>query len=229
MKNVIVTGASGNMGQAIVKKFQAEGYHVIGTMLANDTTPLQFDITNFEKAEVDLLNEEASANFIHSVAEKFKTIDAVVLTVGGFVTGAVAETSTADIIKQIQLNFETAYNIVRPVFVQMKKQNKGRIFMTGSKPGLHSFHGIGLVAYSLGKSLIFRLADLMNDEVKGMNVFTSVIVPSTIDTPQNRKSMPGAKFCDWVKPEDIADVIYYYCSDKASALRDPVIKIYGNS
>jgi NAD(P)-dependent dehydrogenase (short-subunit alcohol dehydrogenase family) len=228
MKNVIVTGASGNMGQAVVKKFLAEGFRVIGTMLADDQTPMEFGLTNFERADVDLVNEEASANFIKSVIEKYKTIDAVVLTVGGFALGSVAETSTADISKQVTLNFDTTYNIARPVFVQMLKQGHGRIFMTGSRPGLHSFHGNGMVAYSLGKSLLFRLADLMNDEARGKDVVASIIVPSTIDTPQNRKSMPDADFSAWVKPGDIAGAIYFYCSEEAGALRDSVVKVYNN-
>jgi len=85
------------------------------------------------------------------------------------------------------------------------------------------------VAYGLAKSLIFRLADLMNDEAKGTNVVVSVIVPSTIDTPQNRKSMPEADPNKWVKAEAIADVIYFYCTEQASVLREPVIKVYNNS
>ena len=86
-----------------------------------------------------------------------------------------------------------------------------------------------MVAYGLAKSLIFRLAELMNAEAKGTNVVTSVIVPSTIDTPQNRKSMPDADPTKWVKPEAIADVIYFYCTDAAAVLREPVIKVYNNS
>jgi len=69
----------------------------------------------------------------------------------------------------------------------------------------------------------------MNDEAKGYNVVTSVVVPSTIDTPQNRKSMPDADPSKWVKPEAIADVINFYCSDEASVLREPIIKVYNNS
>ena len=131
--------------------------------------------------------------------------------------------------KQYKLNFETAYNVARPVFLQMMKQNNGRIFIVGSKPGMDSKNGKGMVAYGMAKSLIFRLAELMNEEAKGHNVVTSVIVPSTIDTPQNRKSMPDANFKDWVKAEEIANTIYYYCTADAGSLREPVIKVYGNS
>jgi NAD(P)-dependent dehydrogenase (short-subunit alcohol dehydrogenase family) len=226
---VIVTGASGNLGQAVVNKFIDEGYKVIGTVIPNDPVPMNFPPDKFEKVVVDLMNEEDSGKFIRSVIDKYKNIDAAVLTVGGFAMGTIADTSTADILKQYKLNFETAYNIARPAFVQMMKQNSGRIFIIGAKPGLNAANGKGLIAYGLAKSLIFRLAELMNDEAKGKNVVTSVVVPSTIDTPQNRKAMPDADFANWVKPDNIANVIYYHCTDEAAALRETVIKVYNNS
>ena len=225
MKTAIITGASGNMGQAIVKKFLREGYHVIGTAVANDPVPMEFDDANFEKVIVDLMSEEDSEKFVQTVIEKNKNIDVVVSTVGGFAMGSVAETKTADIFKQYKLNFETAYNIARPSFIQMIKQNSGRIFLVGSRPGLDAKNGKGMVAYGLGKSLIFRLAELMNEEAKGQNVVTAVLVPSTIDTPQNRKAMPNGDANKWVKPEAIADTIYFYCADEATVLREPVIKL----
>jgi NAD(P)-dependent dehydrogenase (short-subunit alcohol dehydrogenase family) len=226
---VIVTGASGNLGQAVVSKFIAEGYKVIGTVIPNDPVPMNFPSDKFEKVVVDLMNEEDSEKFIRSIIDKYKSIDAAVLTVGGFAMGTIADTSTADILKQYKLNFETAYNIARPSFVQMMKQNSGRIFIVGSRPGLNALSGMGMIAYGLAKSLIFRLAELMNDEAKGKNVVTSVVVPSTIDTPQNRKAMPDIDFNNWVKPDDIANVIYYHCTDEAAALRETVIKVYNNA
>lgn len=229
MKTAIVTGASGNMGQAVVKKFIDEGYNVIGTIVPNDTVPLNFAEDKFEKTVVDLMDENAAQLFVNSVLEKHKNIDAAILTVGGFAMGDIANTKTADILKQYKLNFETAYNIARPVFVQMLAQNSGRIFLVGSRPGLSAQFGKGTIAYGLAKSLIFRLAELMNEEAKGKNVVVNVVVPSTIDTPPNRKSMPGADFEKWVQPEDIANVIYFQCTDAAKTLRETVIKVYNNS
>ena len=229
MKTAIVTGASGNMGQAVIKKFTDEGYKVIGTVIPNDPVPMDFPADKLDKVVVDLMNEDDSAKFISDVTSKYGSVDAAVLTVGGFTMGSVAETKTSDIAKQYKLNFETAFNVARPVFVQMMKQNNGRIFIIGSKPGLSSVNSKGMVAYGLAKSLIFRLAELMNAEAKGTNVVVSVIVPSTIDTPQNRKSMPDADSAKWVRPEAIADVIYFYCTESATVLREPVIKVYNNS
>ncbi len=229
MKTAIVTGASGNMGQAVVKKFIDEGYKVIGTVIPNDPVPVDFPADKFEKVVVDLMSENDSAKFVNDIVSKYGSVDAAILTVGGFAMGSVAETKTSDILKQYKLNFETAYNAARPIFLQMMKQNSGRIFLIGSRPGMTSIHSKGMVAYGLAKSLIFRLAELLNDEAKGTNVVTSVIVPSTIDTPQNRQAMPKADPSKWVKAETIADVIYFYCTDAAAALREPVIKVYNNS
>ena len=229
MKVAIVTGASGNMGQAVVKKFIDEGYFVVGTIIPNDSVAMDFPSDKFEKVVVDLMNEDDSQKFIDTIIEKHESVDAAVLTVGGFAMGKIAESKTTDISKQYKLNFETAYNVARPVFVQMMKQNSGRIFIIGSKPGLDAKNGKGMVAYGLAKSLVFRLAELMNDEAKGKNVVISVVVPSTIDTPPNRKSLPDSNFDNWVKPEAIADIIYWHCTNEASALREPVLKIYNNA
>ena len=229
MKTAIVTGASGNMGQAVVKKFIDEGYKVIGTVIPNDPVPMDFPAAKFDKIVVDLMNEDDSTKFINDIVSKHGSVDAAVLTVGGFAMGSVAETKTSDVAKQYKLNFETAYNTARPIFIQMLKQNSGRIFIIGSKPGLSAINGKGMVAYGLAKSLIFRLAELMNDEAKGTNVVTAVVVPSTIDTPQNRKAMPDADPDKWVRPEAIGDVIYFHCTEAASVLREPVIKVYNRS
>jgi NAD(P)-dependent dehydrogenase (short-subunit alcohol dehydrogenase family) len=225
----IVTGASGNLGQAVVKKFIDEGYFVIGTVIPNDTAQINFPADKFKKIVVDLMSEDDAQKFVESVIAKHGSIDAAVLTVGGFAMGKIADTKTTDILKQYKLNFETAYNVARPAFLQMMKQEKGKIFIVGSKPGLDARNGKGMVAYSLAKSLIFRLSELMNDEAKGKNVVTSVVVPSTIDTPQNRKEMPDANFNNWIKPEAIADVIYWHCTDEASVIREPVIKVYNQA
>ncbi len=202
---------------------------VVGTVIPNDTVDVNFPADKFKKIVVDLMNEDDAQKFVDGVIAKHGSVDTAILTVGGFAMGKIADTKTSDISKQYKLNFETAYNVARPTFVQMLQQNSGRIFIIGSKPGLDSRNGKGMVAYGLAKSLIFRLAELMNDEAKGKNIVTSVVVPSTIDTPQNRKAMPDANADNWVKPEAIADVIYWHCTDEASVIREPVIKVYNNA
>lgn len=228
-KTAIVTGASGNLGQAVVKKMIDENYRVIGTVTANDNTVFNFPASCFEKTTIDLQDEMASLAFVEAVIQKHTNIDVAILTVGGFAMGNIETTSTMDVLKQYKLNFETAYNIARPVFTQMMKQQSGRIFLIGSRPGLDGKNGKGMTAYSLAKSLIFQLAELMNEEAKGTNVVTAVVIPSIIDTPPNRKAMPNMNFDNWVKAENIADIIYLHCTEEAAVLRETVLKVYNNS
>lgn len=229
MKSAIVTGASGSLGQAVIKRFIESGYNVIGTVIPNDTVTFQFPEDRFEKIAVDLMSEENTFHFAESVIQKYGHIDVAVLTVGGFAMGTIAETRTSDITRQYKLNFETAYNLARPIFLKMLKQKSGRIFLIGSKPGLEFRSSNGMVAYGLAKSLLFRLAELMNAEAKGTNVLTNVIVPGTIDTLLNRKAMPDANFDDWVKPEQLAELICFYSTDAASVIRDAVVKAYNRA
>ncbi|MEO6843956.1 MAG: SDR family NAD(P)-dependent oxidoreductase [Ginsengibacter sp.] len=227
-KTVIITGASGNLGQAVVKKFSDKDYNVIGTIHSKQEQK-NYDEKNVEEVELDLLKEEDCQKFVDGIVLKNKTIDVAILTAGGFAMGDIAKTRTSDIAKQYQLNFETAYNIARPVFLQMMKQGSGRIFFIGSRQGLNILKGKAAMAYGLSKSLLFRLAEVLNEEAKGKNVVVNVIVPSTIDTRQNRKSMPEADFSSWVAASQIADIIYFYSSEEGKAIREPVIKVYNNA
>jgi NAD(P)-dependent dehydrogenase (short-subunit alcohol dehydrogenase family) len=227
-KTIIITGSEGNLGKAVVKKFIDGDYNVIG-VVHKKQDPKKYNGKNVEEVELDLLHEENCQKFVDETIKKNIGIDVAVLTAGGFAEGDIAKTKSSDIAKQYQLNFETAYNIARPVFLQMMKQGSGRIFLIGSRQGLNILKGKGALAYSLSKSLLFRLAELLNAEAKGKNVVVSVIVPSTIDTPQNRESMPDADFSSWVTASQIADIIYFYSSEESSGIREPVIKVYGMS
>lgn len=202
MKTAIISGTSGNLGHAVVKKYLSENFTVEGA------GSLIIDSPHYQTVAVDLTDEIAVGEWIQSVISKHATIDVAVLTVGGFAMDDIAHTSSSAIAKQYQLNFETAYNVAKPVFVQMMKQGSGRIFLVGSKAGLNMKNSKGMVAYGLSKSLLFRLAELMNDEATGTNVKTLVIVPSTIDTPQNRAAMPDADFSKWQTPAFIANTIF---------------------
>lgn len=222
-KIAIVSGVSGNLGKAVAGKFLENNYRVIGTVhhkkQENDAGN-----SGVEEVELDLLSEDKAAGFVQEIISKHNQIDAAVLTAGGFTMNDISKTHSSDIYAQYQLNFETAYNIARPVFLQMLEQNSGRLFLIGSQAGRNANNAKGVVAYSLSKSLLFRLAEIMNAEAKGKNVVVIVVVPSIIDTPENRKSMPDADFSTWQTPEQIAEVIYFYCTEAAEKLRKPIIQ-----
>jgi NAD(P)-dependent dehydrogenase (short-subunit alcohol dehydrogenase family) len=228
-KNIIITGANGNLGTAVVKKFLAGDYKVIavdhlGTHLGfADRQP------NFELHAVDLANETESDLFAREAISLYGTIDGALLLAGGFAMGDIAETDMTAIKKMVSLNFETAYHMARPLFQHMLENGYGRIVFVGARPALQPEAGKDMIAYALSKSLLFTLANMLNKEAKGKNVVVSVIVPSTIDTPPNRESMPNANTDNWVKAEQIAEVLEFICSDKGLPVREPVYKIYNNA
>lgn len=229
MKTIIVTGANGNLGTATVKKLLDEGYAVIG--VDNDKTHLEFALSNasFTFHAVNLMDEAEAAGFIDTIIKQHDKIDGALLLVGGFATGTIETTTGSDIRKMYALNFETAYFVARPLFMHMKQNNYGRLVFVGTRPALLAGQGKASLAYSITKAMLFKLADFINAAAKGTNVTASVLVPSTIDTAINRKSMPNANPADWVKAEQLADVLEFICSDKGSPVREAVYKVYNNA
>lgn len=227
-KNIIITGASGNLGGACVQRFANDGYQVIAVVPPGDK--LRFDAPqNVAVVEADLLNEKSSEEFVGTVIRKHGTIDAALLLVGGYDSGDIKSTDGAKIKKMMSLNFDSAYNSARPLFLQMMKQDRGgRIVLVGARPALERRAASKSLAYALSKSLLFRLAEVLNAEGEEKNVVTSVIVPSTIDTPANRAAMPNADTSLWVKPEKIAGILVFLVSEDAHPMVDPVVKVYGN-
>lgn len=228
-KLVIITGANGNLGVATVKKFLDEGYKVIA--VDGKSNHLSFAEGNplFEFHSINLSNEADTTSFVESVLAKHGTISAALLLVGGFAMGQIADTSGDDINRMFSLNFETAYYVTRPVLKHMKESGYGRIVFIGTRPALEAVQGKSMIAYSLTKSLLFKLADFINAETKGINVVASVVVPSTIDTAINRQSMPDTNPDNWVKPEQLADVMEFICSEKGMPVREAVYKVYNNA
>jgi NAD(P)-dependent dehydrogenase (short-subunit alcohol dehydrogenase family) len=228
-KTIIITGANGNLGVATVKKFLDEGYKVIAVSLSGEHLGFAASHDNFELREVDLSDEKKTETFMEELISLEGKIDGALFLAGGFAMGDINATNGEALRKMISLNFETAYFMARPLFRHMLQNGYGRLIFIGARPALKPEQGKGVLAYSLSKSLLFQLAELLNAEAKGKNVVSSVVVPSTIDTPINRHSMPDADFAGWVRPEEIADILELICSEKGDVIREPIYKLYNNS
>ena len=227
-KNVLITGASGNLGRATVERFNADGYNVIATVTPGKG--LGFSAPGVHTYEANLTDEKSVNAVIKTIIQNHSQLNAALLLVGGFAPGTIEKTDGALLKKMISLNFDTAYFVARPVFQHMLTHpDGGRIILVGSRPALQAKEGKNTLAYSLSKSLIFKLADFLNAEGSARNVTAAVIVPSTIDTEANRTAMPDKDFTTWVKPEDIAASIAFLCSEEGKPLRESVLKIYNRA
>ena len=224
MKTVLITGAGGNLGGAVVKRFVADGYQVVavvtpGRKPTESTTCVEF-------FEADLVQEAMVEAMVGKVIEKYKTLDALLLLAGGYEGGNIEKTDGASVKRMHALNFETAYYIARTVFNQMMKQSGGgRIVFIGARPAIEASGGKTAIAYGLSKSLLFKLSEYLNAAGAENNVVTYVAVPSTIDTPPNRQAMPKADFSTWQKPEDIAGVLAGLAKTE-SVVSEKVVRLY---
>jgi NAD(P)-dependent dehydrogenase (short-subunit alcohol dehydrogenase family) len=223
-KNVLISGAGGQLGSFLVNQLKNQ-YHILAAYSPGKSKALP-GVTSFE---CDTTDEGAVNTTLDSVFSQHPNVYAGILTVGGYAQGTISETSGHALRTMISLNFESAYFMTRKLFANMEAAEGGKIILIGARPALQPSDGKSAVAYALSKSLIFKLAELLNAAGKEKHIVCSVLVPSVIDTPANRAAMPNHDFSKWVNPEEIAATVSFLLSDEAKSLRDPVVKLYGDA
>jgi NAD(P)-dependent dehydrogenase (short-subunit alcohol dehydrogenase family) len=228
-ETIIITGSTGNLGRAVTQKMVTLGYRVIGTKEPDD--PFEFgSLKGVILRPLDLMDEQAVFDWVLRMGEKEENLAAGILLVGGFAMGNLKETSGEKLRRMLRLNFMTAYYMVRPLVEVFKKQGRGgHIILIGARPALQPEDGQEVISYALSKSLLIRLAEIINASEKKHRIRASVIVPSIIDTPANRAAMPDADPEAWVPPDRIAEAIAYLLSDSGKMLREPIFMIYNRS
>ncbi len=229
-KIALVTGASGNLGRSVTNRLLSEGFVVVGTVKMPDESLDFEDHPSFEKYAVDVSNESEISNLVNHISQNYGQVDFAALLVGGFAMGTLAETTHKDLEKMYRLNFLTAYLCCQKLSAQMSDQEQdGHIVLVGARPALDPSAAADMVSYALSKSLLFQLEKIVNAKTADTGVRCSVIVPSVLNTPPNRESMPDANFNDWVTPEQVAETIAFLASSNSAPLRQTVLKLYGNA
>ncbi|RYY30850.1 MAG: SDR family NAD(P)-dependent oxidoreductase [Chitinophagaceae bacterium] len=225
-RNIIITGANGNLGSAAVKKFMEIGDHVVA--VANSGSNLGFaeGRSNFELHAADLSNEQSSAVFFDELIALKGQVEGGLLLAGGFEMGSIETTDTTMIRKMIAKNFETVYNAARPLYLHMMRNNYGRLVFVGARPALEPAGGKHSLAYALSKSMLFQLAELLNADAGNKDVIASVVVPGILDTPANHEAMPGADKSGWTNVTELADLLAFICSKESAIVKQPVYKLY---
>ncbi|SEJ70823.1 NAD(P)-dependent dehydrogenase, short-chain alcohol dehydrogenase family [Cyclobacterium xiamenense] len=221
-RNIIITGSAGNLGRAVVSKFKREGFHVIAVIEPDSGHEVEEADDTYQ---VDVTDESSVAAFAKEYQLQYGDLECVALLVGGFGMGGIENTGTKDLEKMIRLNFFSAFNMVKNFLPIMKKANNGTFLFVGAKPALQPNEGKDVVAYALSKGLVIDLAEFIANETADLKVRSHVFVPSIIDTPPNRESMPDADFGQWVKPAEIAEAMHYAATN--TALRNMTFKLYG--
>jgi NAD(P)-dependent dehydrogenase (short-subunit alcohol dehydrogenase family) len=231
-KVVMVTGATGNLGQAAVQAFAAENAKIVLVGRGEDElntliAEMGGDSTRYMAGAADVGDVASVDALIQKVEARFGQIDVLAHTVGGFASGQPAHEAGIDVWdKMINLNARTVYVMCSCVARHMVERGvQGKIVAILSK---HAYGGVAkAAAYSASKAAAQRVLESMAAELGSKGINVNGIVPQMIDTPQNRAASPNADYSKWVQPEEIAETILFLTSDASRSINGASINMYG--
>ncbi len=221
-KVIVVTGASGALGKVVAETALARGARVAGVDHAASQIPASGN--RIELGGVDLSDAAAARKAIDAVAAHFGRLDALVNIAGGFTFETVAEGDPKNWQRMYALNVLTALNASRSAIPHLSASPAGRIVNVGAMGALQA--GAGMGAYAASKAGVHRLTEALAAEWKG-KITVNAVLPSIIDTPANRATMPKADFGKWVTAQELAEVILFLVSDAASAVTGALLPVSG--
>jgi NAD(P)-dependent dehydrogenase (short-subunit alcohol dehydrogenase family) len=229
----LVAGGGGGLGHAVSLGFLKESARVVVTSRRQEEidalkTAAGANASQLEGFIVDVTDEAAVRQLVEKVLAQHGRLDILVNTVGGYAGGTkLWELETKVLDQMLALNLRSGYALSRAAVRAMLKKGRGAIVNVAAKAAFD--HAAGAAAYAASKSAAVAMLDALAADLEGTGVRANTILPSIIDTPLNRKAMPTADFSKWPKPEDIAGVILFLCSDDAKVIQGAAIPVYGDS
>ena len=227
-RTVLVTGAAGNLGRAVVRAFADLGDRLVLAGLHRDRLEAAFGAQDERQllVSVDLLDREATKAAIAGAAETFGSIDVLCHLAGGFSMGEpVHESSDETWDRLFDLNVRTLLHVAGAVVPQMLANGGGKIITVGAYSAQKGMPNVG--PYGAAKSSVLRLTESMSAELRAHRINVNCVLPGTIDTPENRSAMPGADPSRWVAPQDLARTIVFLASDSATAMHGAALPVTG--
>lgn len=232
-KLVVVAGGTGGLGRAVSLAFLGRGWKVAVTYRRPEEwsavqSAAGANEQRLEGYSVDVTEEGAVTGMVEELAGKHGRLDALINTVGGYAGGVSLWKLEARVFEQmLALNLRSGFVLSRAVVPVMLKQGYGSIVNVASKAAVD--HAAGAAAYAASKAAAIAMMDSLAADLKGTGVRVNSILPSIIDTEANRKAMPKSDFAKWPKPEDIARVVVFLCSDDARVVHGAALPVYGDT
>jgi NAD(P)-dependent dehydrogenase (short-subunit alcohol dehydrogenase family) len=229
----IVTGAGGNVGRAVVRRLLADGVRLVA--IERKSTAIEADLTaagakasdHLLLSGVDLLDAEACASAVQRALARFGRIDGVAHTVGGFAMGAIDAAAPDLFMRMFQVNVLSALNIFAAALPALRRQGGGAFVAVAATAALRGDKG--MAAYAAAKSGLLRLVESLAEEGKADGVRANAVLPSVIDTPQNRAAIPNARPETWARPEEVAEAIAFLLSGRASGVTGAALAVPGRT
>ncbi|HTY46677.1 MAG TPA: SDR family NAD(P)-dependent oxidoreductase [Methanomassiliicoccales archaeon] len=233
--SVIVSGGTGALGRVMVRELASAGAKV--------TVPYRNEKAKDEMmtsigalgrsvtcVPVDLTSATEVQSMVDAVIAREGKIDALLNLTGLYVGGKEVHATTEEEWDfMLQTNLKTAFLCCRSVLPSMLSRNEGIILNVSARPGIENKSRTKSGAYAVSKAGVAVLTQTIADEVKKTNIRVNAIVPSTMDTQENRTNMPEADATKWTKTEDVAKVIMFLISDGSRTMSGDLVPVYGKS
>ena len=230
---VMVAGGTGGLGRAVSMAFLNQDAKVVVTYrnqkeFASLQSEAGIHASSLQGERVDVTDIAAVEQLVESVAAKHGRLDVLVNTVGGYAGGIkLWELDPGVFDRMLALNLRAGFALSRAAVAPMLRQKRGAIVNVAAKASYD--HAAGAAAYAASKAATLAMIDSLAADTKGTGVRVNSILPSIIDREANRNAMPDADFTNWPKPEDIASVILFLCSDDAKVIHGAAIPVFGKS
>jgi NAD(P)-dependent dehydrogenase (short-subunit alcohol dehydrogenase family) len=221
---VFITGANGGLGSSVTRAFLKQGARVVGASLR--ITAADFPQPNFEALTIDFNKLDEIKRGVAKIIERHGRLDVLVHVLGGFAGGpSVVETTDAMWEQMQNINLTAAFHVFRECIPHLRKSKAGRLIAIGSLTAVQPHANLG--AYVVSKAALAMLVQTVALENADAGTTANVILPGTMDTPTNRKSMPDADFSKWAKTDDVAELVLSLADEQAKHLTGLAIPIEG--
>ena len=228
-RHVIITGGTGALGNAVVGALIEAGAtcHVPYVVA---TEAERFALRQHERVKLVSMSNLADEADVARLYGSVDTLWASIHLVGGFAMAPVAQTTKADLMKQIETNLITAFLCSRgAVNAMTDRRLPGRIVNVAARPALEPRSGAGMAAYTASKAAVAAFTIALAEEVAKLGILVNAVAPSIMDTAANRAAMPNADYSAWPKVEEVAASILFLASPQNAVTRGAIATVYGRS
>lgn len=232
-KTVVITGWTGGLGTALVRRLLAKQYRLAVTYLLPEEAEVfesefEVDEKTVMLTRVDCTNAEAVNAYFAEIANRWGEIHGLASLVGGWAGGRdVEETDDLRFERMLDINLRSAFYSVRAVVPYLRSTGWGRIVLVGSRAAIDHFGG--QAAFNIAKAGVAALGQSVATELEGTDVTANVLMPSVIDTPATRQSLPYADYVNWPTPDEIAAVAEFILSEESAVINGALIPVYGGA
>ena len=232
-KTYVITGGTGGLGTALVRRLLVDENRLAVTYLLPDEaqafeSEFEVDEDQVMLTRVDCTNAEAVNTWVKHVADKWGAIHGLAALVGGWAGGRdVEETDDVRFERMLDLNLRSSFYAVRAVIPLLKEAEWGRIVLVGSRGAVDFFEA--QAAFNIAKAGVAALGRSVATELDGTGVTANVLMPSVIDTPATRRSLPYAEYVNWPTPDEIAAVAEFLLSEESSVMNGALVPVYGRA